>query len=125
MGTNNQDLRVKIPLRFKEQLELRFPDPATIPEGMNVIDLPCPLRRGYWGCKGCPFARWRESDKWRGCPAWIDKVMCGVAWPVGFVENEQLLKWDLRSRTAVLAWLSEFRRRAAELIEWIPDVEAK
>lgn len=38
-----QDLHVKIPVRFKEQLERRFPDPATIPEGVTKLEFFCPM----------------------------------------------------------------------------------
>jgi len=56
------DLKVYIPIRFKEQLERRFSyeNRTQKQEFIHRISVPCPLCEGFRKCDYCPFTDWAK-----------------------------------------------------------------
>ena len=122
--TQEPDLRVQIPERFREGILRRFdPANATVSGGWWKILVPCGLCKEFnvasQRCKGCPFGTF---DPGLGCSKWIRTVL-GVT-PLHFTCDANSVRWTKEDDTLVRQRLTKLRARAEELIEWT-EVESK
>jgi hypothetical protein len=110
------DLTVKIPERFKQDLDDRFnPKNAQMNKKCYNIDIRCPLCREYLSCKECVFKKY-EKTILLGCENWIDNVMkgCKISKIIGM--GSMFIYWDIENDKQARKQLKELRAKAKELI---------
>jgi hypothetical protein len=118
------DLRVYIPIKFKEKLERRFnPEIATYDEFTKEYKnrVSCVLCDTYLNlgieCKGCPFERFADYKKRiHGCLRWLEVVMGKI--PRGLRLMVCLIVWDKKWDKGVRKWFTKLKEMAKELIIW-------
>lgn len=109
------DLKVKIPIRFKKDLDDRFnPDNAVEFKGGFEIHMDCPLCQTYNLCSNCPF----HISTFLGCFEWMTKVLnkgkrvfntTGDVW------------WRKKDDKLARNQLLTLRRKAKKLITWVKE----
>ncbi len=113
-----ENLRVKIPKRFKEQLERHFDLRRAKKEVMTwIIHAECPLCSRYTEmCEGCPLKRFKDECGEMGCTAWVKKILGKE--PCFQIESEEVWWRDSLNKKARKG-IKEFKKRARRLIEWV------
>lgn len=120
---------VKIPKRFKSQLEQRFNVSNAVKSRKSSIEycetykihVPCPLCTEFISsllanCDGCPFDG-SESNNTRCLAAsWITSVI--KDYPLMFM-NTLMVIWDVNSNNVVVKQMEILRRKAEKYIEWV------
>lgn len=124
------NLKVQLPVRFKEQFERRWnPENAEKWEfrirhgepGIDVfaIHIPNPLCKEYNHCKGCPFNKFAPTKcPVRGCEYWMDLVLEKPDhYSTFFMTFEDKIIYTLGGPG--LRDVEELKRRAKKLTEWV------
>jgi hypothetical protein len=108
------DLRVKIPIRFKKDLDYRFnPKNAEKTENYFAIEKSCPLCEAFIGCDGCPLSRF--GNPYGGCFVWLNEV---IGEDRLFTIIGGGVSWRIKDNKLTRKQLLMFRKKAQELIIW-------
>ena len=115
------NLKVEIPIRFKDQLMIRFDMRKLDKDGINYVS--CPLCKEYAKCRssnvfedclGCPFNAFKIHGDIVGCDEWIKKVLN---------EDEILFASGLgkviASHPEEREQIKRLKKKARKLITWI------
>lgn len=112
-----ETLSVRIPKRFKENLDYRFnPRNAKRDSQIYCIKTSCPLCEEFFDhdCLGCPFEDFQTS-RIRGCGYWVKSVL--DEYPLfRFLRNQ--VCWSEIVNKEAREQLKAFRRKAKRLIIW-------
>ena len=109
------DLRVRIPIRFKEDLDYRFnPDNAVEFEGGFEIHMDCPLCQTYFSCSNCPF----HVSISLGCFEWMTEVLNREERVFSSTDN---VWWHKKDDKLARKQLLMLRKKAKELIIWVEE----
>jgi len=125
------ELRVEIPLEFRDNLRARFsPDLETdfrvyleepaIPgdpdfEPKMIRRVPCQLCEAFKVCKECPFGRFK-APRISGCWVWITAVLGRRP---SFSGNAHYLWWYPADESEVVLQLEDLVESAKSLITWV------
>ena len=111
------ELKVKIPSEFEEQLRKRF-SLENFVDGVN--NTPCPLCEKYYGdnCRGCPFDKFRRLNT-VGCEIWENTLVGCEIWENTLVGRHfggtGMIILDKKDRSI----FSELVEKAKELVEFV------
>ena len=108
------DLKVAIPIRFKDQLMIRFDLRTLNKDGYNFISCPLCDEYKFTGskCVNCPFKSF-ELPKRVGCDVWIEKVLKEE---MDFTTStNRVIAYGVKEREQI----KRLKKKARKLITWI------
>lgn len=111
------DLNIKIPKRFKEQLEKRFDIKLFKVGEVFVNSTECALCEEFKGrCKGCCFYAFKDGGT-PGCCIWMKKIIPDVLDMLCIVAGGIL--FDKKHLKEIKADLLVLKKAADKYIEWV------
>ena len=115
-GFDPAELRVEIPIRFKERLEHKFDLRRAVWDGnVGCFGPSCPLcSEFFYFCEGCPFYGKFGAER-HGCIAWIKRIMYDEK------HIEFLIPWTRETYDIAKRQLRKFKNRIRkyDLIKWV------
>jgi len=127
MGLRNftvDNLKVKIPKKFKKSLKRRFDLKKIEYEShggrkLYFIKGKCELCLKYFfrcenRCASCPFERF-GNEKVVGCAKWIEKVIGKPYFSISHID----VNWWEKNNEKAQKQIKELKRKAKKLIQWV------